>query len=156
LEQQRIYDLVLHAQKQGISAIRPGIAFQEIQAIMVQVLTQGLVDLGLLKGTVSGLIEQAAYKAFYMHNSGHWLGLDVHDAGAYKVNQASRTLEEGMVLTVEPGLYLSPRLDHIDSRWLGIGVRIEDDILVTAHGSHVLSGRLPKHIDEIKALMTYA
>jgi Xaa-Pro aminopeptidase len=156
LEQQRIYDLVLHAQKQGIGLIRPGIAWQDIQTLVVETLTQGLVDLGILTGSVSGLIEQGAYKSFYMHNSGHWLGLDVHDAGAYKVNQSSRVLEEGMVLTVEPGLYFSPRLTQVDARWLGLGVRIEDDVLVTAHGAHILSGRLPKHIDEIKAVMTYA
>lgn len=155
-EQQRIYDLVLYAQLQAIAAIRPGIPWTAIQAKVVEVVTQGLLDLGLLQGNLSGLIEQAAYKQFYMHSSGHWLGLDVHDAGPYQRNQQPIVLEAGMVLTVEPGIYISPRLNHVDPRWLGIGVRIEDDVLVTAHGSHVLSGRLPKHLDEIKAVMTYA
>jgi len=154
--QQRIYDLVLYAQLQAIAMIRPGIAWTAIQAKVVEVMTQGLVDLGLLHGSLSGLIEQGAYKKFYMHGSGHWLGLDVHDAGPYQQDKHSILLEPGMVLTVEPGLYISPRLNQVDERWLGIGVRIEDDVLVTAHGSHVLSGRLPKHQDEIKAVMTYA
>jgi Xaa-Pro aminopeptidase len=151
-EQQALYELVLNAQMQAISIIKPGILWTDMQQIIVEVLTQGLVDLGILTGSVSGLIEKQAYKDFYMHNSGHWLGLDVHDAGAYIQQKAPRTLAPNMALTVEPGLYLSPRLTQVDKRWRGIGIRIEDDILVTEDGHRILSAKLPKTIEDIKAV----
>jgi len=154
-EQQSIYELVLHAQIQAIAAIRPGVVWSHMQQITTQILTQGLVDLGILKGSVSGLIEQQAYKAFYMHNSGHWLGLDVHDVGSYHINRSYRQLIPGMVLTVEPGLYFSARNTNIDPRWHGIGVRIEDDILVTSKGAKVLSQDLPKTITDIQDVMSH-
>lgn len=152
-EQRAIYELVLQAQRAGIACVKPGHAWNEIQRTMVHTLTAGLVDLGILKGSVSQLIEQEAYKPFYMHNSGHWLGMDVHDCGAYKINEKWRALEPGMVLTVEPGLYISEHSKGVDKRWWGIGVRIEDDIYVTGDGHQNLSGELPVEIDDLEALI---
>lgn len=151
--QKCIYELVLKAQKAGIAAIKPGLAWNNIQQIMIHILTQGLCELGILNGSVDELIVKEAYKPFYMHNSGHWLGLDVHDAGSYRVNGEWRLLESGMVLTVEPGLYISSGMDGIDKRWWGIGVRIEDNILVTETGNEVLTSALPVQINDIEALM---
>ncbi|MBA2710614.1 MAG: Xaa-Pro aminopeptidase [Tatlockia sp.] len=152
-EQRAIYELVLKAQKAGISLIKPGLHWNEIQETIVRILTSGLCDLALLKGSVSELIAAEAYKPFYMHNSGHWLGLDVHDAGRYKIDNQWRLLEEGMVLTVEPGLYISAEMNGVDPRWGNIGVRIEDDILVTADGYENLTAGLPVEVDEIEALL---
>lgn len=151
--QKSIYELVLKAQKAGIAAIKPGVAWNSIQQVMVRILTAGLCELGILKGTVDELIATEAYKPFYMHNSGHWLGLDVHDCGSYKINGEWRPLEPGMVLTVEPGLYISSGMHGVDKRWWGIGVRIEDDILVTKTANEVLTAALPVDVSEIEALM---
>ncbi len=152
-EQRAIYELVLKAQQAGIAMIKPGLLWPEIQEIMVRVLTEGLIDLNLLQGSRDTLIEQQAYKSFYMHSSGHWLGLDVHDAGTYKHQGTWRALQPGMVLTVEPGLYLSSLVVPEDSPWRGIGVRIEDDILVTEHGYENLTAKLPVEMDEIEGVM---
>jgi len=152
-EQKSIYELVLKAQKAGIAAIKPGLAWNAIQQIMIRILTEGLCDLGIIKGNVDELIASEAYKPFYMHNSGHWLGLDVHDCGRYKTNNEWRPLEAGMVLTVEPGLYISSNISSVDKRWHNIGVRIEDDILVTKTGHENLTGALPVDVDAIEALM---
>lgn len=152
-EQRLIYELVLSAQKAGIASVKPGCAWNTIQFAIVQVLTAGLVDLGLLKGSVDELIALDAYKPFYMHSSGHWLGLDVHDCGAYKINNQWRALEPGMVLTVEPGLYIQPGLANVDKRWWGIGVRIEDDIAVTVDGHHNLTQQLAVDVDALEALI---
>lgn len=152
-EQKSIYELVLKAQQAGIAAIKPGLAWNKIQLIMVDILTHGLCELGILKGNVQELIAKEAYKPFYMHNSGHWLGLDVHDAGSYKIKNEWRPLEPGMVLTVEPGLYISKDIPGVDKRWWSIGVRIEDDVLVTPTGHEVLTADLPVAVDEIEALM---
>lgn len=120
---------------------------------MIQVLTSGLCELGILRGSIDELVANEAYKPFYMHNSGHWLGLDVHDSGSYRVNNKWRPLEPGMVLTVEPGLYISSGMHGVDKRWWGIGVRIEDDVLVTKTGHEVLTAALPVEVDDIEALM---
>lgn len=152
-EQALIYDLVLGAQTAGMACIRPGQTWDAIQAAVVQHLTAGLLELGILRGKVEVLIEQAAYKPFYMHQSGHWLGLDVHDVGAYTDNGTWRKLEPGMVLTVEPGIYISPGMEHVDERWWGIGIRIEDDVLVTAKGFENLSQDLPVERDAIEAII---
>lgn len=152
-EQKSIYELVLKAQKAGIAAIKPGLPWNAVQQIMVRILTAGLCELDILHGSVDELIEKEAYKPFYMHNSGHWLGLDVHDAGVYKINNEWRPLESGMVLTVEPGLYISAGINGVDKRWWGIGVRIEDDVLVTKTGHEVLTAALPVDVEEIEALM---
>lgn len=152
-EQRLIYELVLSAQKAGIAAIKPGLAWNEVQLIMVKILTAGLCKLGLLKGSLDELLAAEAYKPFYMHNSGHWLGLDVHDAGRYKLDGEWRLLEPGMVLTVEPGLYISAGMEGVDSRWWNIGIRIEDDIVVTPDGHENLTAGLPVEIAEIEALL---
>jgi Xaa-Pro aminopeptidase len=152
-EQRAIYTLVLDAQKAGIACVRPGCIWDDIQQTIVRILTEGLVELGLLHGAVNDLIAQKAYSPFYMHRSGHWLGLDVHDSGAYKIDGNWRALEPGMVLTVEPGIYIHESIQGIDPRFHGIGVRIEDDILVTPNGHENLSAALPVDIDAIEALV---
>ncbi len=151
--QRLIYALVLRAQQAGIACVKPGCRWDLIQQTIVRVLTEGLVELEILVGKVDDLIEQEAYKPFYMHSSGHWLGLDVHDVGAYRINGVWRTLEPGMVLTVEPGLYISKTMEQVDPVWRGIGVRIEDDILVTATGHENLTKDLPVEIDAIEDLL---
>ncbi|VEG91659.1 Xaa-Pro aminopeptidase [Legionella spiritensis] len=152
-EQRAVYELVLQAQQAGIACIKPGVLWNRIQQTIVRILTSGLCELGLLQGDVDTLIAEMAYKPFYMHNSGHWLGLDVHDCGSYKINDQWRPLEPGMVLTVEPGLYISANLPGVDPRWWNIGVRIEDDILVTKKGHENLTAALPVSIEDIEALM---
>lgn len=152
-EQRAIYELVLKAQKAAIREIKPGLPWNKMQITIIEVLTRGLCELGILNGEVDELISKEAYKPFYMHNSGHWLGLDVHDAGQYKINNEWRPLEAGMVLTVEPGLYISKDIPGVDKRWWDIGVRIEDDVLVTSNGYDVLTSALPVEISEIEALM---
>ena len=152
-EQKAVYELVLKSQQACIEAIRPGVPWGHIHDLSVEILTQGLVDLGLLKGDLEGLIESGAYKAFYMHRIGHWLGMDVHDVGDYKVGGDWRPLEAGMVMTVEPGIYISPQNEHVDEKWRGIGIRIEDDVLVTRDGYEILSAGVPKSVAEIEQLM---
>ena len=152
-EQRALYELVLAAQLAAIEKIRPGSHWNEPHETAVRVLTEGLKDLGLLNGSVDGHIESGGYKRFYMHRTGHWLGMDVHDVGDYKVDDIWRLLEPGMVLTVEPGLYIAGGAKDIDERWWNIGIRIEDDVLVTRDGHEVLSREVPKGVDEIEALM---
>lgn len=152
-EQKIIYELVLKSQKAGIAVIKPGILWNSIQQVIVRILTTGLVELGILQGEVEELIAQEAYRVFYMHNSGHWLGLDVHDCGAYKIDGQWRPLQAGMVLTVEPGLYISADNTDVDMRWRGIGVRIEDDVVVTDTGYEVLTAALPVEVTAIEAVM---
>lgn len=152
-EQRTIYDLVLAAQLAGIKAVKPGASFLAAQSAIVNVITQGLIDLGILKGSLDHLIEKQAYFPFYMHRSGHWLGLDVHDVGRYRVENKWRGLEPGMVLTVEPGIYISADIPGVHKRWHNIGVRIEDDVLVTKKGHEVLSSQIPKQAAEIEDLM---
>jgi Xaa-Pro aminopeptidase len=144
-EQRALYELVLAAQEAAVAAVRPGATAEGVHDTAVRMLVEGLVELGLLHGDVDGLIEEGTYRHLYMHRTGHWLGLDVHDVGAYRLGERHVDLEEGMVLTVEPGLYVSDRLPvpegqpAIDDRWKGIGIRIEDDVVVTAHGHEVLT-----------------
>ncbi|MFN2527691.1 MAG: aminopeptidase P N-terminal domain-containing protein [Candidatus Baltobacteraceae bacterium] len=153
-EQRAMYEIVLAAQKAGIAAVRPGNRYKDSHDAAVAVLVDGLLDLGLLKGTRSALIESEAYMDYYYHNTGHWIGLDVHDVGAYREQPTavSRMLEPGMTMTVEPGLYVPVDLD-CDARFKGIGIRIEDDILCTADGPQILSAGIPKEIQEIEALV---
>ncbi|MFY9558397.1 MAG: aminopeptidase P N-terminal domain-containing protein [Blastocatellia bacterium] len=152
-DQAVLYQLVLDAQLEAIRAIRPGATFIEPHERAVRILTEGLVRLGLLDGEIDKLIEENAVKKFYMHRTSHWLGMDVHDAGPYKVADEWRRLEAGMVLTVEPGLYIAEDADNVDPRYLGIGIRIEDDVLVTETGNEVLSSAAPKTIEEIEGVM---
>jgi Xaa-Pro aminopeptidase len=150
-EQRTLYDLVLAAQLKAIAEIAPGKPYNCFHDAAVRVLTEGLVELGLLVGEVDQLIEEEKYKPFYMHRTGHWLGLDVHDAGFYKIGAESwQTLQSGQVVTVEPGLYIGPDITlaedqpPVPDRWRGIGIRIEDDVLVTDHGHEVLTAAVPK------------
>lgn len=154
-EQAEIYNLVLEAQLKVIDLIRPGTPLNLLQEAAVNVLAKGLIRLGILSGTILDVIQQKSYQDYYMHNVSHWLGLDVHDAGSYRINDEWRTLEEGMVLTVEPGLYLSSS-NELDKKWWDIGIRIEDDVLVTASGCEVLSHDAPKTIVEIERIMSEA
>ena len=135
------------------ATIRPGTTLEAIHSVALRVLVDALLRVGLVAGSVDEVIEKETYKRFYMHRTSHWLGLDVHDCGAYVVDGRSRELEPGMVLTVEPGLYIAEDDDSVEPRWRGIGVRIEDDVLVTEHGNEVLSREAPKTIPDIEALM---
>jgi Xaa-Pro aminopeptidase len=152
-EQKAVYEIVLAAQHAAIDQVRAGRHWNEPHDTAVRVLVQGLVDLKLLKGDIDGLLENGRYKRFYMHRTGHWLGMDVHDVGDYKVANDWRLLEPGMVLTVEPGLYIAGGARDIPESFWNIGIRIEDDVLVTRDGHDVLSADAPKTIDEIEALM---
>ncbi|MGH8369456.1 MAG: Xaa-Pro aminopeptidase [Gammaproteobacteria bacterium] len=152
-EQRAVYDVVLRAQLAAIDKVRAGNHWNAPHEAAVKVLTAGLVKLGLLKGPVSKLIKEEAYRTFYMHRTGHWLGLDVHDVGDYKVGDEWRELEPGMVLTVEPGIYIAAGTKGVPKRWWNIGVRIEDDVLVTKGAPDVLTGALVKQADEIEAFM---
>jgi Xaa-Pro aminopeptidase len=144
-EQRALYELVLAAQEAAVASVAPGFTAEGVHDTAVRVLVAGLVELGLLVGEVDGIIEQGAFRHLYMHRTGHWLGLDVHDVGAYRLGEHHVALETGMVLTVEPGLYVSDRLPvpegqpAIEARWKGIGIRIEDDVAVTGHGHENLT-----------------
>jgi Xaa-Pro aminopeptidase len=151
--QQAVYELVLDAQFAAIEEVYPGNHWNAPHQAAVKVITKGLVKLGLLKGRPAALIKDQAYRRFYMHRTGHWLGMDVHDVGDYKGGDEWRVLEPGMVLTVEPGLYIAAGSKGVARKWWNIGVRIEDDVLVTRDGYDVLSKNVPKTVDEIEALM---
>ena len=155
-EQRAIYDVVLEAQRAAIAKVRPGNTWNQPHDATVRVITRGLVKLGLLRGKERELIKAEAYRDFYMHRAGHWLGLDVHDVGEYRVDGRWRQLEPGMVLTIEPGIYIAADNTKVPKRWRGIGVRIEDDVVVTEQGCDVLTGDVPKRADEIEALMLQA
>ncbi len=154
--QRELYELVLEAQEAAIAAVKPGNQWDDPHQQALRVLTRGLVDLKILPGTrrsVNKLIRKEAYKPYYMHRTGHWLGMDVHDVGDYKVDGEWRLLEPGMVMTVEPGLYIGPDAGGMAKHWRGIGIRIEDDVVVTKDSREVLSAGVPKSVHEIEALM---
>jgi Xaa-Pro aminopeptidase len=151
--QREIYDLVLETQMSCVEMVRPGVTHDELKNHSVEMLTEGMVKLGLLKGKPTELIKEEKYKQFYMHGLGHLLGIDVHDVGIYYYDKQSRALEPGVVMTVEPGIYVAPDTKDIPEQYLGIGVRIEDDVLCTANGPRVLTTKVPKQPDEIEALM---
>jgi Xaa-Pro aminopeptidase len=150
--QRDVYELVLAAQRAAFDKVRPGNAWNEPHDAAVKVLAQGMLDLGLVSGSLEEALEQETYKRFYMHRTGHWLGLDVHDAGDYKRSGSWRALTPGMTLTVEPGLYLRAE-DDIPERLRNIGVRIEDDVVVAEGGCEVLTAEAPKTIADLEALM---
>ncbi|MEG0603830.1 MAG: Xaa-Pro aminopeptidase [Acinetobacter sp.] len=152
-EQKALYNIVLDAQLAAIDATRIGNHYKYPHEVAVKILTQGLVDLGLLSGNVDELVESEAFRQFFMHGTGHWLGMDVHDVGAYKTGEDWRAYEAGMVVTVEPGLYVAPDDETVDAKWRGIGIRIEDDIVVTENGPLVLTKNVVKTIDDIESLM---
>lgn len=151
--QRALYEIVLEAQYAAIDAVKPGNHWNQPHEAAVAIITKGLVALGLLKGGVHQLIKKAKYQRFFMHRTGHWLGMDVHDVGEYKEGDEWRVLEPGMVLTIEPGIYIPPHSKDVHKKWWGIGIRIEDDVLVTKEGHEVLSAAAPKRISDIEAMM---
>ena len=151
--QRDIYDLVLKAQVACVEMVRPGTTHDQLKQHSIEVLTEGMVELGLLKGKPEELIKEKKYEQFYMHGLGHMLGIDVHDVGRYYFGKESRALEPGVVMTVEPGIYVSPDTKDIPEQYLGIGVRIEDDVLCTNNGPRVLTHKVPKHAEEIEELI---
>ena len=150
-EQRAVYEVVLHAQKACIEEVKPGATLEALHDGAVRSITEGLIDIGLLEGDLDALIEDKKYEPFYMHRTSHWLGMDVHDVGHYYIDGKHRPLEPGFVLTVEPGVYIATDAEGVDERWRGIGVRIEDDVLVTKSGHEVLTAGIPKEIDEVEA-----
>lgn len=152
-EQKALYEICLQAQLDAIAECKPGKHWNDPHEATVRVITEGLVKIGLLEGEVSELIKSEAYKEFYMHRAGHWLGMDVHDVGDYKVGGEWRVLEPGMVMTVEPGIYVAPDNERVAKKWRGIGIRIEDDVAITKDGNEVLTKDVPKTVAEIEALM---
>jgi Xaa-Pro aminopeptidase len=155
-EQKALYDLVLQSQEAAFAAIRPGNHWNQAHEATVRVITQGLLALGLLQGELGELIASEAYRDFYMHRAGHWLGMDVHDVGEYKVGGEWRVLEAGMTLTVEPGIYVAVNNLRVAKKWRGIGIRIEDDVLVTRDGCELLTTGLPRTTEQVEALMAAA
>src|SRR5215211_2442988 len=151
--QRDIYDLVLKAQMQCVEMVRPGVTHEQLKKHSIEVLTEGMVELGLLKGDPQELIKEKKHEQFYMHGLGHMLGIDVHDVGRYYFGKESRALEPGVVMTVEPGLYIGPDTKDVPEQYLGIGVRIEDDVLCTNNGPRVLTSKVPKRAEEIEELM---
>jgi Xaa-Pro aminopeptidase len=148
-EQQAIYEVVLEAQTGGIAAVRPGTTLDAVHRLSVEVITRGLLRLGLISGSPEQIIETETYKRFFMHRTSHWLGMDVHDVGAYFVEGQPRSLKPGIVLTVEPGIYIAPDDSSVPPEWRGIGVRIEDDVVVTESNAEVLTAEIPKTVDEV-------
>jgi len=151
--QRALHDLVGAAHAAALAQARPGVPYEAGHAAAVRTLTEGLLRLGLLKGSLAKNIETAAYRRFYRHKTGHWLGLDVHDVGDYRIEGESRLLEPGMVFTIEPGLYIAPDDTSVAAKWRGIGIRTEDDVVVTKDGARVLTAKLARSADEIEALM---
>jgi Xaa-Pro aminopeptidase len=152
-EQRALYDIVLAAQAAAIDEVRPGRSFDAYHEAAVRVITRGLIRVGLLDGSLEKNLREHAYRRFYMHKTGHWLGLDVHDVGDYRVDGEFRMLEPGMVVTVEPGIYIAPDSKKVPARWRGIGIRIEDDVVVTRGDPEILTDAVPRDPDAIEALM---
>ena len=156
-EQKALYEIVLAAQLQSIAQVQPGNPYKQTHDTAVRVIVEGLMALGLLQGDIEEIIKEEKYKPFYMHRTGHWLGLDVHDVGVYQHGETPHNLEPGQVLTVEPGIYISPHIKpvegqpEVDPKWHGIGIRIEDDLLVTPTGCEILTAGVPKTIAELEA-----
>jgi len=151
--QSTLYDLVLAAQYAALAEVKPGNHWDQPHQAAVRVITKGLRELGILKGQLNTLLKNEAYKPYYMHKTGHWLGLDVHDVGEYKVGGAWRMLEPCMVMTVEPGLYIAPNAKGVAKKWRGIGLRIEDNVVVTKEGYELLTDFVPKEVADIECLM---
>lgn len=151
--QKDLYEVVLQGQLDAIEMVQPGNSWMCPHDAAVRTISQGLLDLGVLKGSVDQVLEEETYKQFYMHKTGHWLGMDVHDVGDYTVAGEPRELERGMTMTVEPGIYIGPNTPKVAKRWQGIGIRIEDDVVVTRDGHQVLSGKVPKTVAAIESLM---
>ncbi|WP_165493719.1 Xaa-Pro aminopeptidase [Acinetobacter terrae] len=155
-EQKALYELILKAQLAAIDAVRIGNSYKEPHHVAVRIMVEGLVELGLMKGDIEEIIRTESFRQFYMHGTGHWLGMDVHDVGSYKIDGEWRAYEEGMVVTVEPGLYIAPDDETVDAKWRGIGIRIEDDVVATENGPLVLTKDVVKTVEDIEALMAKA
>ncbi|WP_171263035.1 Xaa-Pro aminopeptidase [Acinetobacter terrae] len=155
-EQKALYELILKAQLAAIDAVRIGNSYKEPHHVAVRIMVEGLVELGLMKGDIEEIIRNESFRQFYMHGTGHWLGMDVHDVGSYKIDGEWRAYEEGMVVTVEPGLYIAPDDETVDAKWRGIGIRIEDDVVATENGPLVLTKDVVKTVEDIEALMAKA
>lgn len=155
-EQKALYNVVLDAQLAAINAVQIGNSYKEPHNVAVRILVQGLLDLGIMQGDIEEIIETESFRQFYMHGTGHWLGMDVHDVGTYKAGGEWRAYEEGMVVTVEPGLYIAPDDESVDPKWRGIGIRIEDDVVATKNGPLVLTAKVVKTVEDIEALMAKA
>ena len=151
--QREVYEVVLATQAACVEMVRPGVTMEELFGRAARMLTEGMVRLGLLAGDVEKLVEEKTYKRFFMHGLGHFLGMDVHDVGRYQRDGKARPLEPGMVITVEPGLYIAETAENVPDKYRGIGIRIEDDVLVTPEGRRVLTDKVPKRIEEIERLM---
>lgn len=152
-EQKALYEIVLNAQLAAIDAVQIGNSYKEPHNVAVRILVEGLLSLGIMQGDLEQIIETEAYRQFYMHGTGHWLGMDVHDVGAYKHAGEWRPYEAGMVVTIEPGLYIAPDDETVDAKWRGIGIRIEDDVVATTNGPLVLTKDVVKSVEDIEALM---
>jgi Xaa-Pro aminopeptidase len=152
--QRDLYEIVLAAQLKAIEAIRPGVKFDEPHDAALRVLVEGMCRVGLLKAGADEVIKNGSYRRYFMHRTSHWLGMDVHDVGLYRVDGQSRTLEPGMVLTAEPGIYIARDDDEAPEEFRGIGIRIEDDVLVTSDGHEVMTSAIPKSVTEVEALTT--
>ena len=152
-EQKAVYDVVLAAQAAAIAKARSGEQWQDVHDAAIHVATEGMIDLGILKGSLEHHLESKGYKQFYIHNTGHWLGLDVHDVGEYTIDGHSRELEPGMVMTIEPGIYIGPDEESVDDCWRGIGIRIEDNIAITPDEPRILTDGLARSAEEVEALM---
>lgn len=155
-EQKALYEVVLKAQLAAIDAVQVGNSYKEPHHVAVRILVQGLLDLGLMQGDLDQIIKSERFNQFYMHGTGHWLGMDVHDVGSYKAEGDWRAYEAGMVVTIEPGLYIAPDDETVDAKWRGIGIRIEDDVVATAEGPLVLTKNVVKSVADIEALMATA
>ena len=151
--QKDLYNIVLDALTEAIGTIKPGVKMDESHEKAVRVIVDGLMDIGLLKGDREKIIEEKEYKKFYMHNTGHWLGLDAHDVGRHKMGNEVRPFEAGMVVTVEPGIYIAQDMEEVDEKYRGIGIRIEDNVLVTEDGHEVLTEKTPKKVEDIEEVM---
>ncbi len=152
-EQKALYEVVLTAQLAAIENVRSGNPFEYVHETAVRVATEGMLDLGILKGDLEEILEEEYFKDYYVHNTGHWLGLDVHDVGEYEIDGHSRVLEPGMVMTVEPGIYIPASATSVDKKWRGIGIRIEDDVVVTKDEADILTSDICKSIEDIESLM---
>lgn len=151
--QRDLYNIVLSAQISAINEIKPGASMDAFHEKAVQVISEGLISIGLIKEELSKVIEEKLYNKFYMHNTGHWLGLDVHDVGSRKIGDKTKTFQPGMIVTVEPGLYIAEDMEEVSEEYRGIGIRIEDDILVTENGNEILTQKAPKTIEDIEHVM---
>jgi Xaa-Pro aminopeptidase len=152
-EQKLLYEVVLAAQTAAFEKARAGNQWQDIHAAAIRVAADGMISLGILDGSLDQVIESKSYKQFYVHNTGHWLGLDVHDVGEYTIDGHSRELEPGMVLTIEPGIYIHPGEESVKECWRGVGIRIEDNVAITQDAPRILTEGLARTVDEIEAQM---